>query len=306
MYIPKRSRILFTIILCSIVVVVLVNFLCSIYACRGSTIKMDDVISNNPFPVADQKLNKYLSYYNNSKHARKKCLKWIMLAGDSNMRIVFHELLRSYRASSGNKYGETIGGITSNLDSVGEKRRFDRDVIFYFVDGKCVRISLRYMHRSFLEVIRLIHSWSNIRHCKRDCSRSIKPSRQRREFSQDGSPDILFYSHGFWPLLNSITDENACSKEYALVASVLRLFNTEVKVVWMSNPAIYSHPILTDKHIRHDVRCQMKSAGLQNITMFNLYHFVIEKKLKKTVVNDIHISLYTAKYITKIIWNMFS
>lgn len=242
--------------------------------------------------------------------------KWLMLAGDSNMRYIYQHIQNSYLRENIN-----INQVcTSYSKSSGDIRWFDKDMIILFKNISCLRISLRFMHGSVNEIYRLNNTWSDIRHCEKDCiieninmthkdkilcklytrpSKCISklPSQQSNIFQTKNIPNVLIFSHGLWGSFPAPETALACQKRFGLISKVLASFQNKIDVTWVSNPWISHHHEISRSYLHWETQCQLQHSKALKIPMINLYSFIKEKPRQRMTANDFHITLTVQKYL---------
>lgn len=249
-----------------------------------------------------------------SAYKSKKSLsgsKWIVLAGDSNMRHVWILIKDTLSVLYKSKISKTL---TSKVLKVlhEDDRWVDRDTIFYFKNDTKLRISFKFLHGGVSEFDRISNTWSDIRMCHNaSCDQRKVPSVQHEEFHYATTPDILWLTHGLWgirrPMVANYTMNckvTSKTSEYVYYASkYLAFVKNDVKVIWQTNPSIVSHPWIKPAYVKSDYLCQKKLSAENNITLFDIYQ--LTQKKRSRMAGGYHYDVMTQHYIIEnILWNV--
>jgi len=270
----------------------------------GKSLHEMNITSNQQYKQVTSNVKKHY-VKNEVKNSR-----WIVLAGDSNMKFVFNRIKDTFPVIYSNEINETL--ISKGFDDkVGSSSRWvDRDIIFYFKNKTQLRISLKFLHGGNSEFNRINTTWTDIRLCDVICDHTKVPSVQHEAFTYETKPDLLWITHGLWALnvdfpKNEINDCNGRSKrtEYLYATNrYLKSIKNDINVIWQTNPSIAWHPKIKKDHVKLDYLCQKKLSSEHQIPLFDVYDYT-DKNNHQRMKGDYHYDNYTQQYIIDHIFN---
>ena len=227
-------------------------------------------------------------------------IKWLMLAGDSNMRKTFYRIIEKLEADLEFPNSSILDISHSNLGRAKDSRWFDRDFIIHFKNQSLLRVSQRFLHGDYRELYRLNNHWTDIRFCFTNCKKSDLPSKQKQVFQSTSKPDLLFITRGLWET-DQIKIDKTCHNEHKY-ANIIKNFTAEVKVVWQNNPRIYGHSKIKNWQIEHDAKCQREFAKKHHLDIFDLYNYTSQNMKERMLPGDYHISFSTRDFLFHLMW----
>lgn len=225
------------------------------------------------FPIRLKLLSRFL--LNTKLSGEKPFNKWIVLAGDSNLRNVWLRINKKLQRSREVK--QIITSHNGSNPKLYERRWVDRDSIFVFRNNSKLRVSLRFLHGGIHDIYRINQSWNDVRLCFDKCDVTIKPSKQKHVFTYKTNPDVLWFNHGLWgtfPINKKDCYGKSNQSQYIYsAAKYLSNIQNEVKVIWQTNPSIASHPIIKTSQVESDYVCQTKLSSKEKIKLFDIYKY---------------------------------
>ena len=271
---------------------------------------------------------------NTGKKDKKKYLRWVMLAGDSNWRAIFVQTIKTLKQSI-NQPGSQIVEVFKTGNGVEKDKRWvDIDAMVTFKNASKIRLSFRFIHGAVNEITRIDNNWSDIRHCMEDCPTKIKDEKQReiycKDFSRDSIcakktpssqpevfnsegqiPDVFFYTHGLWGCFEKPIrprDNQQCQDKLGFIASHLHKLSQKqnLEVVWFTNPTIYLHPVIKDEYLKWETNCQIKIAKEKDVQLFNLRDFINKDKKARARAGNYHISSWSENYFGNLVFSKFN
>lgn len=168
---------------------------------------------------------------------------WIVLAGDSNMRGIFHDF---------NYTGSRII-VGRNKAHTCDHRWADQEFIY---DDKV--ITMRFMTRQY-GILRMDNNMYNSTYCG---SELLKKVPNRSPF-----PDLIWFAHGLWGVGNRTA---TCVERFKLIIPVLKRWSKRTRVVWQTNFKIQKHKSISNEYLEWEISCQRLLAKKYGIELFDL------------------------------------
>lgn len=185
---------------------------------------------------------------------------WIVLAGDSNMRGIFHDF--NYTGKR-----EIVG---RNKAHHCDHRWADQEFIY---DDKV--ITMHFLTRQY-GILRMDKNMRNSTYCGTELLPKV-PNRS-------AFPDLIWFAHGLWGVGNKTA---TCDERFKLIIPVLKKWAKRTRVVWQTNFKIQKHKSISNEYLEWEISCQRLLAKKHGIELFDLDAVV---KTHENAVKGFHLT----------------